>query len=79
VGEMNAVGHRFPFFENAATGRGSVVYRRYDGHYGLIEPLRDARADAGRVGPTCGKAPRLDASFPVLYRVSSPDGGTHAR
>ena len=35
---MNAVGHRFLFFENAATGRGSVLYRRYDGHYGLIEP-----------------------------------------
>ena len=39
VAEMNAVGHRFLFFENAATGRGNVVYRRYDGHYGLIEPV----------------------------------------
>jgi hypothetical protein len=38
VSEMNAVGHRFLFFEDAETGRGSVVYRRYDGHYGLIEP-----------------------------------------
>jgi ribosomal subunit interface protein len=36
--EMNAVGHRFLFFENSATGRGNVIYRRYDGHYGLIEP-----------------------------------------
>ena len=35
---MNAVEHRFVFFENAATGRGSVIYRRYDGLYGLIEP-----------------------------------------
>jgi ribosomal subunit interface protein len=38
VAEMNAVGHRFLFFENAATGRGNVMYRRYDGQYGLIEP-----------------------------------------
>jgi ribosomal subunit interface protein len=38
VAEMNAVGHRFLFFENAASGRGNVIYLRYDGHYGLIEP-----------------------------------------
>jgi ribosomal subunit interface protein len=38
VAEMNAVSHRFLFFENAADGRGNVIYRRYDGHYGLIEP-----------------------------------------
>jgi ribosomal subunit interface protein len=36
--EMNAVSHRFMFFENAMSGRGNVIYRRYDGHYGLIEP-----------------------------------------
>ncbi len=38
VAEMNAVDHRFLFFQNARTGRGNVIYRRYDGHYGLIEP-----------------------------------------
>jgi ribosomal subunit interface protein len=38
VAEMNTVSHRFLFFENEATGRGNVIYRRYDGHYGLIEP-----------------------------------------
>lgn len=26
------------FFRNAATRRGNVVYRRYDGHYGVITP-----------------------------------------
>jgi len=32
-------GHeRFVFFVNAETGRGNVIYRRYDGHYGLITP-----------------------------------------
>lgn len=27
------------FFRDADTGRGHVLYRRYDGHYGLIVPL----------------------------------------
>lgn len=32
-------GHEpFVFFRNVGTGRGNVVYRRYDGHYGLITP-----------------------------------------
>ena len=35
---MNAVGHRVLLFENAATGRGKVSYRRWaDRHYGLID------------------------------------------
>jgi ribosomal subunit interface protein len=38
IAEMDALEHRFLFFENAASGRGNVIYRRYDGHYGLIEP-----------------------------------------
>ncbi|WP_208028292.1 ribosome hibernation promotion factor [Rhabdothermincola sediminis] len=28
----------FVFFVNVETGRGNVIYRRYDGHYGLITP-----------------------------------------
>lgn len=35
---LNASGERFLFFANSATGRGNVIYRRYDGHYGLITP-----------------------------------------
>lgn len=35
---LNAGGEAFVFFSNAATGRGNVVYLRYDGHYGLITP-----------------------------------------
>ena len=31
-------GERFVFHIDRATGRGSVVYRRYDGNYGVIEP-----------------------------------------
>jgi len=35
---LDATGERYVFFANAITGRGNVVYRRYDGHYGLITP-----------------------------------------
>ena len=27
------------FFRDADSGRGHVLYRRYDGHYGLIVPV----------------------------------------
>ena len=36
--EMNELNHRFLYFVNIETGRGNVIYMRYDGHYGLIEP-----------------------------------------
>jgi hypothetical protein len=26
------------FYRDVATGRGNAIYRRYDGHYGLISP-----------------------------------------
>jgi ribosome-associated translation inhibitor RaiA len=35
---LDAAGQPFLFFTNAGTGRGNVLYRRYDGHYGLIAP-----------------------------------------
>jgi ribosomal subunit interface protein len=35
---LDAGNERFVFFVSADTGRGNVVYRRYDGHYGLITP-----------------------------------------
>ena len=38
IERISADGERFVFFENAATGRGNVIYRRYDGHYGLLAP-----------------------------------------
>jgi ribosomal subunit interface protein len=40
VAEMNVLNHRFMYFTDAASGRGHVIYMRYDGHYGLIEPAR---------------------------------------
>ena len=36
--QMNLLGHDFFVFRNAASNEVNVVYRRRDGHYGLIEP-----------------------------------------
>lgn len=36
---LEMTGQPFVFFADAGTGRGSVVYHRYDGHYGLITPV----------------------------------------
>jgi len=36
--EMELVGHTFYLFDNIDSGRHSVVYRRRDGDYGLIQP-----------------------------------------
>jgi ribosome-associated translation inhibitor RaiA len=38
VNRLDVSGAAFIFFRHADTGRGTVLYRRYDGHYGLIEP-----------------------------------------
>jgi hypothetical protein len=35
---LEALGQPFVFFADATTGRGNVLYHRYDGHYGLITP-----------------------------------------
>lgn len=38
VDRLNLTGLPFLFFLDAERGRGGVLYRRYDGHYGLITP-----------------------------------------
>ncbi|MGW0752796.1 ribosome hibernation promotion factor [Streptomyces sp. NPDC002587] len=38
VSRLHLTGLPFVFFADTATGRGSVLYHRYDGHYGLITP-----------------------------------------
>ena len=38
--QMELVGHDFFVFTNVDSTETNVVYRRRDGHYGLIEPLR---------------------------------------
>lgn len=39
--QMNMLGHKFYLFTNAATDTISLVYKRDDGGYGLIEPAVD--------------------------------------
>lgn len=36
--QMELIGHSFFVFTNAESNRTNVLYRRNDGHYGLIEP-----------------------------------------
>ena len=38
IARLDATGQLFLFFVNAETGRGNLMYHRYDGHYGLTEP-----------------------------------------
>ena len=35
---LEAADQPFLFFVNSQTGRGNLIYHRYDGHYGLIAP-----------------------------------------
>ncbi len=35
---LDLTGYAFVFFADDTTGRGNVLYHRYDGHYGLIAP-----------------------------------------
>ncbi|HWB36472.1 MAG TPA: HPF/RaiA family ribosome-associated protein [Rugosimonospora sp.] len=37
IERLEALGLPFLFFVDGATGRGKVLYHRYDGHYGLLE------------------------------------------
>lgn len=39
--QMELLGHDFFIFQNSESQRLSVVYRRRDGHYGLIEPIQE--------------------------------------
>jgi len=38
VERLDLTGERFVFFVDAQTLRGNVLYHRYDGHFGLVEP-----------------------------------------
>ena len=38
--QLDLIGHSFFVFTNAETNDTNVVYRRNDGHFGLIEPVR---------------------------------------
>lgn len=51
VQRLDAGGEPFVFFLDATTGRGNVLYRRYDGHYGLITPADTEKGAAGPAPP----------------------------
>jgi hypothetical protein len=38
VAWLDLTGQPFLFYANAASGRGRLLYHRYDGHYGLVRP-----------------------------------------
>ena len=40
VMQMDLVGHTFFMFQNADTGDINVVYKRKDGNYGRLEPMK---------------------------------------
>ncbi len=40
---LDQTGDDYHFFADDETGRGAVIYRRYDGHYGLLTPSDDDR------------------------------------
>ena len=46
--QLELVGHDFFVFTNVDSGDTNVVYRRRDGHYGLIEPARNWHERAAR-------------------------------
>jgi ribosome-associated translation inhibitor RaiA len=39
IERLNLTDEPFLFFVDASSGRGAVLYRRYDGHYGLVSPV----------------------------------------
>lgn len=41
IERLDASDEPFVFFVDADTARGRVIYRRYDGHYGLITPAQE--------------------------------------
>ena len=39
IEQLNLTDEPFVFFVDVSSGRGTVLYRRYDGHYGLVSPV----------------------------------------
>ena len=48
LARMEELGHSFFVFVNAETERVGILYRRNDGHFGLIEPVIGGGYTAGR-------------------------------
>jgi putative sigma-54 modulation protein len=55
VSEMEDLGHSFFIFVNAESERLNVLYRRFDGNYGVIEPMIAGDYTTGRDGRTAAR------------------------
>ena len=64
--QMDLLGHDFYLFTNSETGHAAVVYRRNDGHLGLIETPRSTDPDRAR--RRCRRA-RRPLELPVQQAV----------
>jgi putative sigma-54 modulation protein len=71
VREMEELGHSFFVFVDAATERLSVLYRRTDGDYGLIEPTVGGQYSTG--------GNRVDRQGPSEERAIKPSGTRRPR
>lgn len=63
---LDGSGSRFVFFENARTGRGNVLYRRYDGNFGVITPSTESREDRNGAENRGDQTKSLDADHEDL-------------
>ena len=57
--QLELVGHDFFVFTNAESNRTNVVYRRNDGHYGLIESRPKTEAGRGNFRGVAEGTPEL--------------------
>jgi hypothetical protein len=51
ISRLDLLGQPFVFFVNPDTGHASLLYHRYDGHYGLIDTDGMARERVSGTGP----------------------------
>ncbi|MBF9069317.1 sigma 54 modulation/S30EA ribosomal C-terminal domain-containing protein [Streptacidiphilus fuscans] len=75
---LDASDHPFLFFADPASGRGAVLYARYDGHYGLISPAGSGIGEGG--SEVAEEAPEPTAAEPATLddRVARLETGMQA-
>jgi len=69
IGRLEWLGQPFVFFVNPETGGASLVYHRYDGHYGLVSPENLATVQA-RSRPGSPRAARKPAPVAVGHQAA---------
>jgi ribosome-associated translation inhibitor RaiA len=76
---LDASDHPFLFFTDPASGRGAVLYARYDGHYGLISPAGSGITESGSEA-AAEPAPEPTVSEPATLdeRVARLETGMQA-